>query len=41
MPAIELVDGEKLIGMLEQLELGLKLLRTFEVDEVFFDRFQD
>ena len=31
-PPIELVDGEKLAGMLEQLELGLRPRQTFEVD---------
>ncbi|MDO8793184.1 MAG: restriction endonuclease [Vicinamibacterales bacterium] len=41
VPAIELVDGEKLISMLEQLELGLEPQRTFEVDGAFFDQFQD
>lgn len=41
VPAIELVDGEKLIGMLEQLELGLRPQRTFEVDGSFFDQFKD
>lgn len=39
VPAIELVDGEKLITMLEGLELGLKPRRTFEVDAVFFEQF--
>jgi restriction system protein len=39
VPSIELVDGEKLVGMLEQLELGLKPQRTFEVDASFFDQF--
>ncbi len=38
---IELVDGQKLIDMFEHLELGLKPLRTFEVDEEFFDDFRD
>ena len=40
MPAIELVDGEKLVNMLEQVELGLKPQRTFEVDAAFFDQFE-
>jgi restriction system protein len=39
VPPIELVDGEKLIGMLEQLELGLKPRTTFEVDLEFFKSF--
>lgn len=33
---IELVDGEKLVSMLEHLELGLEPRRTFEVDPTFF-----
>ena len=39
VPPIELVDGEKLIQMLERLELGLNPRRTFEVDGAFFDQF--
>ena len=39
VPPIELVDGEKLVTMLEGLELGLKPRRTFEVDAAFFDQF--
>jgi restriction system protein len=39
VPPIELVDGDKLINMLEQLELGLQPRRTFEVDAQFFDQF--
>ena len=38
-PPIELVDGEKLAGMLEELQLGLKPLQTFELDKSFFDQF--
>jgi hypothetical protein len=40
VPPIDLVDGEELVTMLEQLELGLKPRRTFEVDEAFFDQFR-
>jgi restriction system protein len=40
VPPIELVDGEKLVNMLEQLELGLKPQRTFDVDPTFFDQFK-
>ena len=36
-PPIELVDGEKLVDMLEQLELGLKPRTTYEVDATFFE----
>jgi restriction system protein len=39
VPPIELVDGDKLVGMLEQLELGLKPRTTYEVDVGFFDSF--
>lgn len=41
VPAIELVDGDKLTEMLEQLELGLKPKRTFEVDASFFKDFEE
>jgi restriction system protein len=41
VPPIELVDGEKLMNMLEQLELGLKPQRTFDVDATFFDQFKE
>ena len=40
-PPIELVDGEKLIDMMERLELGLHAITTFEVDHAFFKDFQD
>jgi restriction system protein len=40
VPPIELVDGEKLIAMLEQLELGLKPRTIYEIDSEFFDGFQ-
>lgn len=39
VPPIELVDGEKLVAMLEQLELGLKARTTYEIDPKFFDGF--
>lgn len=39
-PPIELIDGEKLIDMLEQLELGLKAVTTFEVEHSFFNEFK-
>lgn len=39
VPPIELVDSEKLVGMLEHLELGLKPRTTYEVDSSFFDSF--
>lgn len=39
VPPIELIDGEKLVDMLEALELGLKPIRSFEVDSLFFAEF--
>jgi restriction system protein len=41
VPPIDLVDGEKLVDLLEQLELGLKAVKTFEIDDKFFDEFRD
>lgn len=38
-PPIELLDGEKLIDMLEKLELGLRSVTTYEVEHAFFDEF--
>jgi restriction system protein len=40
VPPIELVDGDALIDMFEQLELGLIPKRTFDIDELFFEEFQ-
>lgn len=39
-PPIELVDGEKLVTMLEKLELGLKPRQTYELDAKFFEEYQ-
>ena len=39
-PAIELVDGEKLIDLFEQFRLGLIERKTCEVDDKFFDEFR-
>ena len=39
VPPIELVDGEKLVTMMEQLELGLSPIKAFKVDESFFGQF--
>jgi restriction system protein len=39
-PPIELVDGEKLVRMLEQLELGVIPKTVFEVDLAFFEQFK-
>lgn len=40
-PPIELIDGEKLLDMLESLELGLRAVTTFEVNHSFFAEFKD
>ena len=40
VPPIELVDGEKLVTMIEQLELGLRPIKSFKLDESFFDEFR-
>jgi len=40
VPPIELIDGEKLVEMLEDLELGLKPVTAYEIDEAFFDEFR-
>ena len=39
-PPIELIDGEKLITMFQELELGLKPVTTYEIDERFFEEFR-
>ena len=41
VPPIELVNGEKLLDMFKQLELGLKPVTTYEVDSSFFEEFRD
>ncbi len=40
VPPIELIDGERLIDLLEHLELGLKPVRTYSIDEHFFNEFK-
>ena len=40
VPPIELVDGEKLVAMVEELELGLTPIKSFRVDEGFFGQFK-
>lgn len=39
VPPIELVDGEKLVHMMEELELGLTPVQSFSVNRSFFDDF--
>jgi restriction system protein len=38
-PPIDLIDGDKLVDMLERLELGLKPVTSYEIDEAFFAEF--
>jgi restriction system protein len=40
VPPIELVDGEKLIEMFEMYEIGLKPVKTYELDYKFFEDFE-
>lgn len=40
VPPIELVDGEKLVTMLEDLELGPHPIKSFKVHDAFFDEFK-
>jgi restriction system protein len=39
-PPIELVDGEKLVELFAKLELGLKPVTTYEVEEGFFAEYR-
>jgi restriction system protein len=41
VPPIELIDGDKLVDMLESLEVGLRPIKTFEVDHSFFAEFRE
>ena len=40
VPPIELIDGEKVVDMLENLELGLRPVTTYELDHSFFSEFR-
>lgn len=40
VPPLELVDGERLVEMLESLEMGLVAKRAFEVKREFFETFE-
>jgi restriction system protein len=37
---IELIDGIKLVALLEDLRLGVRPVQTFEVNEAFTDGFR-
>ncbi len=39
-PPIELVDGDGIIDLFERNQLGLKPIKTFEIDSDFFDEFR-
>ena len=41
VPPIELVDGEQLVNLFEELELGLVPRTTYDVDATFFEQFRD
>lgn len=41
VPPIELIDGEKLLDMIENLELGLRPVTTYEVNHAFFNEFRE
>ncbi len=40
-PPVELVDGDKLVEMFEKLELGLTPRTVFDIDQKFFDEFNE
>jgi len=40
-PPIELVDGEQLVEMFEKLELGLKPKIAYDIDEFFFEEYNE
>jgi len=40
VPPIELVDGEKMIDMFENIELGLMPKTVYELDDDFFEEFK-
>lgn len=39
-PPIELVDGDDLVKLFENLEFGLRPRKTYDIDEKFFDEFK-
>lgn len=40
VPPIELVDGEKLVGLFEELELGLRPRQRYDLVHSFFEEFR-
>ncbi len=41
VPPIELIDAESLVELFEKIELGLRPIRTWQVDEKFFTQFYE
>lgn len=41
VPPIELVDGEALVEMFEQHELGLVPKRSYDIDDIFFQEYRN
>ena len=41
VPPIELVDGDTLVEMFEQHELGLVPKRSYDIDEMFFQEYKN
>lgn len=41
VPPIELIDGDRLVGLFEKYQLGLKPITVFEIIPSFFDNFKD
>jgi restriction system protein len=39
VPPIKIIDRDKLINLLDGLELGLKKVTTYEIDAPFFNEF--
>lgn len=40
-PQVELVDGEKLVGMFQRIELGVKKREVYDVDLNYFEKFRE
>ncbi len=40
VPAIELVDGDKLVGVFERSGIGLRPVQSYELDAASFEEFK-
>lgn len=40
VPPLELIDAEKLVEMFREIEFGLKPVKTYEIDNTFFEEFK-